>query len=126
MNLEQPFVMQGVGQQNFQLSIDAKSLTTKTTEKTEITASQSALLKADMGLDLQGGNKAELKATNVTVDGDASATVTAADLTLNGKKSISERAAKVELTSPSSISVRSSKIDLTTPDGSLAGVWKLP
>lgn len=126
MNLEQPFVMQGVGQENFQLSIDAKSLTTKTTEKTEITASQSALLKADMGLDLQGGNKAELKATNVTVNGDASATVTAADLTLNGKKSISERAAKVELTSPSSISVRSSKIDLTTPDGSLAGVWKLP
>ena len=111
---------------NFNLKIDAKSLSSDTKEKTEIKATQSALIKASTGLDLQGGSKADLKATNVTIDGEASTTVSGADLTLDGKKSISERAAKVELTSPSSISVRSAKIDLTSPEGSLAGLWKLP
>ncbi|MCR4847269.1 MAG: phage baseplate assembly protein V [Bacteroidales bacterium] len=108
------------------VKLKAQSIASETDQKTEIKASQSALIKASTGLDLQGGSKADLKATNVTVDGDAGTTVKGADLTLDGKNSISERAAKLELTSPSSISLRSTKIDLTSPDGSLAGVWKLP
>lgn len=69
----------------------AKSLTLKTDQKTEIKASSleasadhSVEINANSGLELNGGSKTDLKATNVTVKGDSSATLKATDVTVDG------------------------------------------
>lgn len=110
MNIEQPFVMQSYGDENFQLSIDAKSLTTETTGKTKINAPNLQVVTDD-SIELDGGSKAELKAANVTINGQTKAELKGADIDLQGAESIS---------------AKSGKIGLTSPSGSLEGAWKWP
>lgn len=115
MNLEQPFVMQGVGQQNFQLSIDAKSLTTETTEKTQIKASdfeaeaqKAAGIKANSGLELDGGSKANLTASKLIVEGKAEATMKGTNVSIEGTINTS---------------IKTENLTLDTTAGTRKGMW---
>ena len=101
-----------------EVTVTGKSLSSSTTEKTEIKASeidlhadQSVKIDANSGLEMDGNTKAELKAANVTVNGTAQAEIKGADIDLQGAKSIS---------------AASGKIGLTSSSGSREGAWKWP
>ena len=82
----------------------AQSLASQTDQKTElkasdvnVDASQSAKLKANTGLELDGGSKADLKASHVNVEGQMTATLKAARATLDGNTNAVVKGLSVEI-----------------------------
>ena len=100
---------------NFNLTINAKSLVSNTQEKTEIKASdfeaeakKAAGIKANSGLELAGGSKANLTASKLIVEGKAEATMKGTNVSIEGTFNTS---------------IKTENLTLDTTAGTRKGMW---